>query len=72
MGILKWICSKFSCKSSCKYNDQMAACPQTSIDNVSNIMNYQLSIKDIMKFNKILNKRELKQLETLTYPTAII
>jgi hypothetical protein len=60
-GLIKWLCKRFSCNSSCKYNEQMANCPKESMDNLTNIMNYQLSIKDVMKINKILNKKELKE-----------
>ena len=67
MGLIKWLCKKFSCKSSCKYNEEMMNCPKNSMDNLTNIMNYQLSIKDVMKINKILNKKELK-VEDITFP----
>ena len=67
MGLIKWLCKRFSCNSSCKYNEQMANCPTASMDNLTNIMNYQLSIKDVMKINKILNKKELKA-EDIIYP----
>jgi hypothetical protein len=45
----------------------MMNCPKNSMDNLTNIMNYQLSIKDVMKINKILNKKELK-VEEITFP----
>ena len=67
MGLLKWLCKRFSCNSNCKYNEQMAECHKTSVDNVNNIMNYELSIKDILKINKILNKKELKEV-TYDFP----
>ena len=67
MGLIKWLCKRFSCNSSCKYNEQMANCPNEAMDNLSKIMNYQLSIKDVMKINKILNKKELKE-KDLIFP----
>jgi len=45
----------------------MAGCPKASMENLSNIMNYQLSIKDVMKINKILNKKELVE-DALVFP----
>jgi len=45
----------------------MANCPKASMDNLTHIMDYQLSIKDVMKINKILNKKELKE-EGIIYP----
>ena len=61
MGILKWICKKFSCNSSCKYNEQMEYCPKKSMENLNNILNYDLSIKDVMHINKILSKKTIKE-----------
>lgn len=66
MGILKWICKKFSCNSSCKYNAEMENCPKQSMRNLGNIMNYELSIKDVMSINKILNKKSQTKLQALT------
>ena len=56
MGILKWLCRKFKCESSCMFNEQefnMAHHHQC-------IGDYQLKHKDIEKIHKILNKRPLK------------
>lgn len=66
MGILKWICKKFSCNSSCKYNAEMENCPKQSMRNLGNIMNYELSIKDVMSINKILSKKSQTKLQALT------
>ena len=66
MGILKWICKKFSCNSSCKYNAEMENCPKQSMRNLGNIMNYELSIKDVMSINKILSKKSQTRLQALT------
>lgn len=71
MGLIKWLCKRFSCKSSCKYNDEMGNRCSQSIDNISNIMNYQLLMKDVMKINKILNKRELME-DDEPYPSPQI
>lgn len=66
MGLLKWICKKFSCNSSCKYNAEMENCPKQSMRNLGNIMNYELSIKDVMSINKILSKKSQTKLQALT------
>tara|TARA_R110001599_G_scaffold348284_1_gene575409 strand:+ start:209 stop:415 length:207 start_codon:yes stop_codon:yes gene_type:complete len=58
MGLFKWIFSKFSCDSSCKYNNELEGCPRRMTENIENIMSYNLSIKDVLKINKLLNKRE--------------
>mgnify|MGYP003633223382 CR=1 FL=1 len=58
MGLFKWLLSKFSCNSSCKYNAELAGCPKRMNENIENIMNYNLSIKDVLKINKLLSKRE--------------
>jgi tRNA C32,U32 (ribose-2'-O)-methylase TrmJ len=61
MGIFKWLCKKFSCISSCKYNIEMENCPKKSMENLDNILNrYELSIKDVMDINKILSKAKNK------------
>jgi hypothetical protein len=65
MGIIKWICRKFSCNSSCKYNEQMESCPKKSMENLNNILNYDLSIKDVMAINKIISKKTLNIVETI-------
>ena len=66
MGILKWICKKFSCNSSCKYNAEMENCPKQSMRNLGNIMNYELSIKDVMSINKILSRKSINTQQALT------
>ena len=65
MGIIKWICRKFSCNSSCKYNEQMECCPKKSMENLNNILNYDLSIKDVMAINKIISKKTINIVETI-------
>jgi hypothetical protein len=59
MGLFKWLCKKFSCTSSCKYNAEMENCPKKSMANLSNILNYDLSIKDVMDINKIISKKNI-------------
>jgi len=66
MGILKWICKKFSCNSSCKYNAEMENCPKQSMRNLGNIMNYDLSIKDVMSINKILSRKSMSTQRAVT------
>jgi len=60
MGILKWICKKFSCSSNCKYNAELEGCPDKLTENIKNIQNYELTIKDLMNISKILSKKSLK------------
>tara|TARA_R110001592_G_scaffold97329_1_gene278796 strand:- start:354 stop:494 length:141 start_codon:yes stop_codon:yes gene_type:complete len=36
----------------------MEKCPRESMRNLGNIMDYELSIKDVMCINKILGKKE--------------
>ena len=71
MGILKWICRKFSCNSSCKYNEQMENCPKKSMKNLDNILNYNLSIKDVMAINKIISKKTISINETIQQTTIL-
>ncbi len=58
MGFLKWLISKFSCKSSCRFNieDQVF---DIDIHKLS-LDNFDLKHKDILKIHKILHKREIK------------
>ena len=57
MGLFKWLCKKFSCKSECRYNEQMKECPEIINSRIANIHNYKLNIEDYFKINKILTKR---------------
>jgi hypothetical protein len=65
MGILKWICRKFSCNSSCKYNEQMEYCPKQSMENLNNILKYDLTMKDVMAINKIISKKTINVVENI-------
>ena len=71
MGILKWICKKFSCNSSCKYNGEMENCPKQSMENLDNILNYNLSIKDVMAINKIISKKTINVKESIQQSTVL-
>ena len=66
MGFFKWLLKKFSCNSSCKYNAEMENCPRESMRNLGNIMNYDLSIRDVMEINKIIGKKAQTKLQALT------
>ena len=70
MGLLKWLCIKFSCNSSCKYNGEMENCPKKSMENLNNILNYDLSIKDMMAINKIIAKKTMIK-ETIQQTTLL-
>jgi hypothetical protein len=71
MGLLKWLCKKFSCTSSCKYNGEMENCPKKSMENLDNILNYNLSIKDVMAINKIIAKKTMTIKETIQQTTIL-
>lgn len=71
MGILKWICKKFSCSSNCKYNGELEGCPQKLSERIKNIENYDLNIKDLLMISKIVSKKKLKEVKTLNYPENI-
>ena len=71
MGLFKWLCKKFSCNSSCKYNGEMENCPKKSMENLDNILNYNLSIKDIMAINKIISKKTMNINETIQQTTIL-
>lgn len=55
MGIFKFIISLFSCKSSCKFNNN-----EFNIDlHHKSLSNFKLKNKDMIAIHKILAKREL-------------
>ena len=60
MGLLRWLCKKFKCKSSCVYNVD----EEIFDDNVmrQSLDCYQLKIKDIKTIVRILNKRDTLQI----------
>ncbi len=64
MGLLKWLCKRFSCNSQCGFNQELKGCPKELSNKIENIHNYKLSIEDMLKINKVLkkvNKYEIKK-----------
>jgi len=56
MSLLKWLCKKFKCNSSCAFDGN-----EEFINNEimnERLSNYQLKIKDLKKIYRILGKRE--------------
>jgi len=54
MGLIKFICSKFTCKSTCTYNNQLFDSSHLSVP----LDQFNLKMKDVKKILKILNKRD--------------
>ena len=54
MGLIKFICSKFTCKSTCSYNNQLFDSSHLSVP----LDQFNLKMKDVKKILKILNKRD--------------
>ena len=54
MGLIKFICSKFTCKSTCTYNNQLFDSSHLSVP----LEQFNLKMKDVKRILKILNKRE--------------
>ena len=52
MGLLKWICSKFGCTSSCMFNKE--AFDHDMLNN--RLSDFRMSIGDFQKVLKILHK----------------
>ncbi len=63
MGLLKYLCKKFKCQSSCMYDGNDELFNKNSMNR--NLSNYELKIKDVKKIMKILNKRELVKIESV-------
>ena len=57
MGLIKWICKRFKCESSCRFNEEVFDIDKMNI----NLNNYQLKYKDINTIHKILIKRKLNK-----------
>tara|TARA_R110001606_G_scaffold269605_2_gene418167 strand:+ start:1094 stop:1360 length:267 start_codon:yes stop_codon:yes gene_type:complete len=53
--LIKWLCSKFKCNSSCTYNIENEIFDNNIMD--ASLSMYDLKLKDIKKVCKILNKR---------------
>ena len=54
--IIKWICNKVRCNSSCSYNLENEIFNNQIMENT--LSNYELTLKDFKKVYKILNKKE--------------
>ncbi len=65
MSFFKYICKKFSCKSSCMYNKEPCVIPLNDI----NLKDYNLTFKDLIWINEIITNRSkkdrIKRIETL-------
>jgi len=55
MGLFKYICNKFKCKSSCTFNNEIF---DIELNKLS-LSNFELKNKDMITIHKILNKRKL-------------
>ena len=55
MGLVKWLCKRFSCNSNCKFNDEMFDMDLHS----ESLSSFKLKHKDMITIHKILNKRDL-------------
>jgi hypothetical protein len=70
MGLVKWLCKRFRCKSDCEIDGNVL---HNDYDvSKYNLNDYNLKIKDIDKIVKILGKRELKKLEKTTIQSITI
>jgi hypothetical protein len=56
MGLLKWLCKRFKCNSSCAYDGNEAFLDNEILNQ--RLSNYQLKLKDVKKIYRILGKRE--------------
>ena len=54
MGLIKFICSKFTCKSTCTYNNQLFDSSHLAVP----LDQFNLKMKDVKKILRILNKRD--------------
>ena len=54
MGLIKFICSKFTCKSTCSYNNEIFDSSHLSVP----LEQFNLKMKDVKRILKILNKRD--------------
>ena len=53
MGLVKWFCSKFNCKSSCTFNNDIF---DLELSN-KKLNDFKLKNKDLIIIHKILSKR---------------
>ena len=56
MSLLKWLCKKFKCNSSCAFDGNEEFLNNQIMNE--RLSNYQLKIKDLKKIYRILGKRE--------------
>jgi len=66
MGLLKWLCKKFKCNSSCTYNGNEEFLNHDIMNET--LSNYQLKIKDLKKIYRILGKRKTITIEPSQTP----
>ena len=57
MGLIKWLCRKFNCKSECQFDGERYR-DDTKLNHKLSM--YHLKHKDICKILNILDKRNLK------------
>lgn len=62
MSFFKYICKKFSCKSSCMYNNKE---PCVIPLNDINLKDYNLTLKDLILINEIITNRSKKERLTI-------
>ena len=67
MGLIKYVCSKFSCTSNCSFNNELF---DVDLQKIS-LENFKLKHKDLMTIHKILNKREKIELSNWKNTTEI-
>jgi len=56
MGLFKYLCERFNCKSNCSFNNDIFDLELNKLC----LCNFELKNKDIITIHKILNKRKLK------------
>ena len=62
MGLFKFICKHFSCKSSCSYDPNEEVFSRESMSTP--LSHYELKFKDIRKIMTVLNRRKRIKLST--------
>ena len=61
MGLIKFICSKFTCKSTCTYNNQLFDSSHLAVP----LDQFNLKMKDVKKILRILNKRDKIEIDNV-------
>jgi len=54
MGIVKWLCSRFNCNSTCSFNNELF---DAELHNLT-LSKFELKHKDMLVIHKILKKRK--------------